>query len=175
MMIHKLKKETAISALLVIGTFYFSFMILDRVLSIIYGFNFQPFGSNMPPGFTFWGHIADGSLAAFGLFLTFKLYDYGKEKNNKFLEILPFIIAFTIMLVIPYINDSAHLEKNGMEYTLPIYVIGNALYVFFWGLLMFKIAKPIRKKVIIFITIIVLFLFIHFYLYNPMFPEFYWS
>jgi len=77
--IQTLEKETAISALLVIGVFYFSFMILDRALSLIYGFNFQPYGPHMPLGFTFWGHIFNSSLAALGLFITFKLYNYGKE------------------------------------------------------------------------------------------------
>jgi hypothetical protein len=38
------KKDSVVSALLTIGIFYFSFMILDRVLSLIYGFNFQPYG-----------------------------------------------------------------------------------------------------------------------------------
>ena len=80
-MIHAPKKETVASFLLVIGIFYFSFMILDRLLSLIYGFNFQPYGPYMPPGFTIWGHLLNGSAAAFGLFLTFKLYGYGEKKG----------------------------------------------------------------------------------------------
>ena len=78
------RKETAASLLLVIGIFYFSFMILDIVLSLIYGFDFQPYGPYMPTGFTIWGHLLNGSAAAFGLFLTFKLYDYGKKRANFF-------------------------------------------------------------------------------------------
>ncbi|MBO3803833.1 MAG: hypothetical protein JTT11_08220 [Candidatus Brockarchaeota archaeon] len=57
------------SALAAIGIFYLSFMILDRILSIIYSFNFQPYGPDMPPGFTIWGHAFNGSAAALGLSL----------------------------------------------------------------------------------------------------------
>jgi hypothetical protein len=32
--------DRAVSVVLVIGLFYFSFMILDRLLSLAYGFNF---------------------------------------------------------------------------------------------------------------------------------------
>ena len=145
-MLQSLKKETILSALLVIGVFYLSFMILDRVLSLIYGFNFQPFGSGMPPGFTFWGHIFNGSMAALGLFITFKLYDYGKEKKWLFLQVSAFCIFFAIGAFIPYMNDANHIEKHGGVNTLPIYVVANDLYVFSWGLLMYKIAKTSKEQ-----------------------------
>jgi len=83
-MVHAPRKENVASLLLTIGIFYFSFMVLDRLLSIIYGFNFQPYGAHMPPGFTIWGHLFNGSMAALGLFLTFKLFDYGKKKAGVF-------------------------------------------------------------------------------------------
>ena len=150
-------------------------MILDRVLSLIYGFNFQPFGPHMPPGFTFWGHIFNGSLAAFGLFLTFKLYNYGEEKKKLFLQILALGIFFIIGAIIPYLNDAQYIESQGMGNTIPIYVIANDLYVFTWGLLMFRITKSTKKKAIILGIMFIVFLLIHFLFYAPMFPEFYWS
>lgn len=171
----EMKKKKAISLLLIIGTFYFAFMILDRALSIIYGFNFQPFGPHMPPGFTFWGHILNGSAAALGLFLTFKLYDYGKKKGILFLKILPFLIFATIGALIPYFNDAQHLIKNGMGSTLPIYIMANDLYVFLYGLLVYKLAKSNRMRAILLLTLLIIFLIVHFVLYVPMFPGFYWS
>jgi hypothetical protein len=103
----------------------------------------------MPPGFTFWGHIFNGSLAALGLFLTFKLYDYGKEKKTLLLQILALGIFLTVGAIIPYMNDATHIESHGMGNTIPAYVIANDLYVFSWGLLTFRIAKSIKKKAII--------------------------
>ena len=69
----------------------------------------------MPLGFTFWGHIFSGSAAALGLFLTFKLYDYGKKKRVLYLRILPFLIYVVIGALIPYINDAQHLENMAWE------------------------------------------------------------
>ena len=172
---YKLKKEIIIQILLTLGVFYFSFMILDRALSLIYGFNFQPFGSYMPPGFTFWGHFFNGSLAAFGLFLTFKLYRYGEERKMLFLQVLALIFFFTVGAIIPYLNDAHYIASQGMGSTIPVYIVANDLYVFFWGLLMFRIVKPIKNKAIILGVMFVVFLLIHFVLYAPMFPEFYWS
>lgn len=151
------------------------FMILDRGLSIIYGFNFQPYGSYVPPGFTFWGHICNGSIVAFVLFLTFKLYDYGRERKMLFLQILPIGLFLIVGAIIPYMNDAAHLEKHGMGGTILIYVIANNLYIFFFGLLMFEIAKSPKKKAIVLGVMFVIFLLIHFGVYALMFPEFYWS
>jgi len=155
--------------------FYLSFMILDRGLSLIYGFNFQPFGSNMPPGFTLWGHIVDGSLAALGLFVTFKLYDYGRGTGRGYLQLLALGVYFATGAVIPYVNDAAYIAMHGMEGTLPVYIVANDLYVFWWGLLMFKMARTISRRALIFGAMLLLFLVIHFALYAPRFPEFYWS
>jgi hypothetical protein len=174
-MIQILKKETLTAALLVIGVFYFSFMILDRVLSIIYNFNFQPYGPHMPPGFTLWGHIFNGSMAALGLFITFKLYDYGGKKNMWLLQVLAIIIAFTVGAVIPFMNDAQYIESHGMGSIIPVYVIANDLYVFSWGLLVYKIAKSIKKRAILLVAMLIAFLIIHFLIYALMFPEFYWS
>jgi hypothetical protein len=174
-MIHSPKKETVASLLLVIGIFYFSFMILDRLLSIIYGFNFQPYGSYMPPGFTIWGHILNGSAAALGLFLTFKLYGYGEKKGKWFLQVLALAIFFAVGALIPFMNDAEHLTKNGQAATIPIYVIANDLYVFFWGLLTYRTARSIKTKAVVLSTLFFVFLIVHFVFYAPMFPEFYWS
>jgi len=169
------KLRRLLSIILVIGIFYFSFMILDRALSLIFGFNFQPYGPNMPPGFTFWGHIANGSAAALGLFLTFKIYDYGKKKDNLFFKILPFVIMGTIGALIPYMNDSNHLEKNGMGHILPYYVISNDLYVFFTGFLAYRLARSNKAKALLLLALAIIFVIIHFLFYALMFPEFYWS
>ncbi|MGQ9719134.1 MAG: hypothetical protein ACUVWK_04785 [Nitrososphaerales archaeon] len=129
-MVHVLEKKTVASAFLTIGIFYFSFMILDRLLSIIYGFNFQPYGSYVPPGFTIWGHIFNGSLAALGLFLTFKLFDYGRNKGTWFLQVLALTIFFVVGALIPFMADADHLAKIGQANTIPVYVVMNDLYVF---------------------------------------------
>lgn len=172
---YDLKKETILQVVLTLGVFYLSFMILDRVLSLIYGFNFQPFGPGMPPGFTFWGHIFNGSIAAFGLFLTFKLYRYGEERKMLFLQFLALGVFFIIGAVIPYLNDAHYITSKGMGSTIPVYIIANDIYVFFWGLLMFRIVKSTKKKVMLLGMMFIAFLLIHFVLYAPMFPEFYWS
>ncbi len=170
-----MKKRRVISVLLVIGIFYFAFMILDRTLSIIYGFNFQPYGPYMPPGFTFWGHIGNGSAAALCLYPTFKLYDFGTKKGIAFLRVLPFIIFATIGALIPYLNDAEHLVKNNMGHTIPVYILANDLYVFLFGLLAYRVARLIRAKLILVLILAAIFVCIHFILYSPMFPEFYWS
>ena len=169
-----MKKEKAIRILLVGGIFYFSFMVLDRALSVIYGFNFQPYGPYAPPGFPIWGHIGNGSIAAFCLYVVFKLYDYGTKKGILFLRILPFIIFAIIGALIPYFNDSQHLAKHDMSHTLPLYLIVNDLYVFLTGFLTYKVAKPIRAKLIFLLIMAIAFLCLHFLAYAPMFPDFYW-
>ena len=37
-------RDKVLSICLVLGIFYFGFMNLDRLLSLRYGFNFQPYG-----------------------------------------------------------------------------------------------------------------------------------
>jgi len=174
-MVNAPKKETLAAVLLTIGVFYLSFLILDRLLSIIYGFNFQPYGAHMPAGFTIWGHILNGSAAALGQFLTFKLFDYGEKKGRRLLQVLALGIFFAVGAVIPFMNDAEHLTKNGQAVTIPIYVIANDLYVFFFGLLTYRIARSIKAKAVVLSTLFFVFLVVHFVFYAPMFPEFYWS
>jgi len=84
-------------------------------------------------------------------------------------------IYFTIGAIIPYMNDAAHLARHGAENTLPAYILANDLYVFWWGLLMFRMARSTRQRALIFGAMFTIFLVIHFAIYVPMFPEFYWS
>jgi len=167
--------ERAVSVVLVIGLFYFSFMILDRLLSIAYGFNFQPYGPYVPPGFTIWGHAANGSLAALGLYLTFRIYDHGKRKESVGLQAVGLLIFGVIGAVIPYVNDAEHLVKNGAGSTLPVYLAFNDLYVFCVGVLAYRYAKSNRRRFFALAGLGFLFMIIHFGFYAGMFPEFYWS
>jgi len=169
------KKDSIVNVLLTLGIFYFSFMILDRVLSLIYGFNFQPYGPWAPPGFTVWGHAANGSLAALGTYLTFRLYGYGERENRLLLQILALAIFAVVGAAIPYMNDAEHLIKNGAGATLPVYIVANDLYVFTWGLLSHRVLKSNRAKAFLLGFMGASFLFIHLFLYVPRFPEFYWS
>ena len=167
--------DRAISVVLVIGLFYFSFMTLDRLLSLAYGFNFQPSGSYVPPGFTIWGHAANGSMAALGLYITFRIFDHGKSRGSAGLQGLGLLFFFVIGVVIPYVNDAEHLLKNGVGSTLPAYLAFNDLYVFGVGVLAYRYAKSSRRRVLALACLGLLFLIIHFGLYVRMFPEFYWS
>ncbi|MBT0159034.1 hypothetical protein G4O51_03520 [Candidatus Bathyarchaeota archaeon A05DMB-2] len=72
-------------------------------------------------------------------------------------------------------NDAEPLTKNGQAATIPIYVIANDLYVFFWGLLTYRIARSIETKALVLSTLFFAFLIVHSVFYAPMFPEFYWS
>ena len=117
---------------------------------------------------------SNGSAAALGLYITFKVYDYGTRKGILFLRILPFIIFAIIGAVIPYLNDAEHLTKNAMEHTLPVYLLANDLYVFLTGLITYKVARSIRAKLILVIVLATIFACLHFLAYAPMFPGFYW-
>jgi hypothetical protein len=129
----------------------------------------------MPPGFTIWGRIFNGSMAALGLFLTFKLYDFGGKKGRRFLQDLALCIFFAVVALIPLMNDAEHLTKNGQAATIPIYVIANDLHVFFWGLLPYRMPRSIKAKAVVLSTLFFVFLIVHFVFYALMFPEFYWS
>lgn len=163
------------SALLAVGVFYFAFMVLDRALSLVYGFNFQPYGPRMPPGFTFYGHIVNGSVAAAGWFVTFRIFDWGTRRGNTALQVAPFIIALTIGALIPYFADASHLGKHGMGHTLPLYIAANDLYVLLFGLATFRLARsPLRRGGLL-LGMATIFVLLHFLWYAPRFPEFYWS
>ena len=50
-------RDRVLNVFLVLGIFYFGFMNLDRLLSLVYGFNFQPYGEYVPTGFTYLGPL----------------------------------------------------------------------------------------------------------------------
>jgi len=114
-------------------------------------------------------------MAALGLFIVFKAYYYGAKKNWWFLQVLAISVFFVIGAIIPFMNDAAYIASRGMGSTIPAYVVVNDLYVFSWGLLMYRIARSIKIRAIVLGLMFVVFLFIHFAVYAPMFPEFYWS
>ena len=164
-----------VNIVLVLMIFYFGFMNLDRILSLIYGFNFQPYGADVPKGFTLWGHLANGSMAASGLYLTFKLDDIGRKRENKLIQYIGYVIYAVIGAYVPYMNDATHLANHGAGSTLIPYLIANDLYVFGMGYLSYRVADTTRKKLSVVIILAAIFLVIHFILYAPSFPEFYWS
>ena len=166
--------RSIITTLLILCVYCLSFMILDRTLSIYYGFNFQPYGDYAPTGFPVWGHFLNGSAAALGAFLVFKLYDYGEKKGKFYISALSILFLLLIGAVIPYSNDIEHLIKNGAESTVVSYVIFNDLYVLFWGVLMYRISKTNQGKLLVLGILLIVFLCIHHFLYLPRFPEFYW-
>jgi len=168
------RTHTIVTTILILCVYCLSFMILDRILSLVYGFNFQPYGEFAPKGFPIWGHFFNGGAAALGAFCTFWCYDWGKKKNKPIIQIGAILFILTVGAIIPYLNDYEHLAKNGKENTLLIYLIFNDLYVFTWGFLMYIVAKSKLAKLYVLISLIAIFLFIHFVLYLPQFPDFYW-
>jgi hypothetical protein len=169
-----MKREKVLSALLILAVFYFSFMILDRFLSLIYGINMQPYEDNYPTGFAIWGHLINGSAAAIVLYSLFRLYDFGKAKGSKGLRFLAVAVIIFLLTVIPYSGDASYMIDDGLGGLVVFHVIFNALYVFFWGLLLFKLKTAIKQQMVILIVMIVAFLLIHYLLYAPSFPEFRW-
>jgi len=169
----ELSKKYTIYILVVVLIFYLSFMILDRLLSIIYGFNFQPFGPSMPPGFSIWGHLFNGSLAAFALYLVFKAYDHWDKKRRNILKFLPIFIFFVVGALVPYMNDFSYLVENGVGNTVFAYVIFNDIYLFLVGFFTFKKSNTLKKKIIMLISLFIIFVVVHFF-YTQSFPEFYW-
>ena len=91
------------------------------------------------------------------------------------LQILALGIFFTIGLFIPFMNDAEHLARHNAANTLPVYLVANSLYVFSWGVLAYKMAGSIKDRVILLGGAFTVFLVLHFTLYAPLFPEFYWS
>ncbi len=168
-------RDRVLSVFFALGIFYFGFMNLDRLLSLVYGFNFQPYGEYVPRGFTYWGHLANGSIAATALFLTFKLADYGGTRGNKIIQCSGYVFSAFIGAYIPYMNDSQHLIKNGVGHTLIPYLIANDVYVFLMGWTAHRYCNTVRKKATAFTILLAVFLVLHFIFYAPMFPEFYWS
>ncbi len=104
-------RDKVLSICLVLGIFYFGFMNLDRLLSLVYGFNFQPYGKYVPRGFTYWGHLANGSSAAAGLFLTFKLDEVGIKRGTRLIHYSGYVDFQTARA-----REACPTHNNGSKY-----------------------------------------------------------
>ncbi len=155
---------------------YFFFMILDRVLSVVFGFNFQPYGSHVPPGFTLWGHLANGSMAIFGVWAMLKIWDVaGRSRHPAILRAADIALFLPIFLWIPYNNDATHLISHGYGYVIPLYAVANAIYVVGAGVAILRLVTSPKWRLALLGGLFATFLLVHFALYAPMFPEFQWT
>ncbi len=172
----KLDRSTVTTALYAIIAMYFFFMILDRALSVIFGFNFQPYGSHVPPGFTLWGHLANGSMAIFGVWAMLKIWDVtGRSRHPVILRAVVIVLFSSLFLWIPHNNDATHLISHGAGDVIPLYVVTNALYVVGAGVAILRLVTSTKWRLALIGGLFATFLFIHFALYAPMFPEFQWT
>jgi len=172
----KLGKSAVIFALYAITAMYLFFMILDRVLSLIFGFNFQPYGSYFPPGFTLWGHFANGTMAISGTWIMLKVWDFvGGSKYQVILRAADLLLAISISLWIPYNNDAAYLISRGHGDVIPLYVVANAIYVLGAGVITLRFVASDKWRLVLLAVLLVAFLTVHFVFYAPMFPEFRWT
>lgn len=172
----KLDRSTVATALYAIIAMYFFFMILDRVLSVTFGFNFQPYGSYVPPGFTLWGHLANGSMALFVVWAMLKIWDVaGCSKHPAILRAADIALFLPIFLWIPYHNDATHLILHGCGDVIPLYAVANAIYVAGAGVAVLRFVTSTKWRLILLVGLFATFLFIHFVIYAPMFPEFQWT
>jgi len=155
---------------------YFFFMILDRMLSLIFGFNFQPYGSDLPLGFTLWGHLVDGSMAIFGVWVTLKIWDVaGHSKYHAILRAADLVLFSSISLWIPYNNDAAHLISHGCGDVIPLYVVANVMYVAGASLVTLRLMTSTKWRSVLLGGLFATFLLVHFVLYAPKFSEFQWT
>ena len=152
---------------------YFSFQVLDRLLTVFYGFNFQPFGPEMPPGFAIWGHLANGSAALLGTWLAVTLWRRGQGRHHGWLlRAVVALVALGTMTWIPYMNDAKHLTRHGEAGTLPLYLFFNVIYVLGMGLLAVLLRN--RWRLVVIAALVVAFLVLHFACYLPLVPDFAW-
>lgn len=171
----KLRERAATAAYAVIAMYFF-FMILDRVLSLVYGSNFQPYGPSVPPGFTIWGHMFNGSMALLGVWAWLKLWELGGRIKYKWvLRVAVTLVALVPMLWIPYNNDADYLVRLGHGNTIPLYMVVNAAYVWGAGIVTLKQFTTTKRRIILLLCLFAAFLFVHFVLYAPRFPEFRWT
>jgi hypothetical protein len=172
----KIKREAIGSALYALAAMYLFFMILDRMLSAIFGFNSQPYGPYAPLGFALWGHLGNGSLALLGMWLLVKVWALvGRRRHPWVLRALALVAFVSIYLWIPYNNDANHLIKNGRGDAISLYVVANSLYVLIAGLSSLRLAASVRWKSALLGLLFLAFLLVHFVLYVPMFPDFQWT
>lgn len=171
----KLEGRVATAAYAIIVMYLF-FMILDRLISLILGYNFQPYGSYVPPGFTMWGHLFNGATALFGVWVWLKLWDFvGRYKQRWILRIAVTSVASIPFFWIPYNNDANYLISLGYGSLIPLYVVANVIYVWTGGIVALRLFTSTRWKLVFLLSLFAAFLFIHFVLYAPRFPEFQWT
>ncbi len=163
-------------ALYAITTMYFFFMILDRALSLIFGFNFQPYGPSLPAGFTIWGHLFNGALAILGMWVTLKAWDAASSSGSAVIfRTAIIVLTLALNLWIPYNNDAAYLVSRGQGGAIPLYVVANAAYVMGASIVTLRLVRSTEWRLTLLIGLVISFLFIHFVLYAPVFPEFRWT
>lgn len=169
------RMRVATSAYAVI-VMYLSFMMWDRMLSLIIGANFQPYGPSVPQGFTVWGHIFNGSIALFGVWIWLKLW--GLSGRSEYKWILRFIvtaIALTPAAWIPYTADAAYLVSLGHGSLIPLYLAANVIFVWTAGVVALRLFNSNKWKLVFLVSLFIAFLFIHFAPYAPAFSEFQWT
>jgi len=158
-----------------VAAMYLFFMILDRLLSVVFGYNFQPYGPYVPAGFTIWGHLFNGTLAIFDVWLWLKLLERaGRSSHPWLLRVIATAATMFPPFFIPYAGDAEHLIKNGSGGVIPLYVIANAAYVVLAGVATLKLIKP-KWRMVFLLGLFAAFLVLHFVIYAPMFPEFQWT
>ncbi len=156
---------------------YFLFMILDRVLSIAYGFNFQPYGSSYPMGFTVWGHMFNGSMVALGAWLSFvKVWDYVEGARYQWV----FRTVVTILFFVPHAlvtlsGDGPYLVSRGFGSIIPLHVAATGLFLATGGVISLRAFASAKQRAVFLWLLFLTFLFVHFIVYAPVFPEFRWT
>ena len=163
-------------ALYAMVAMYLFFMILDRALSLIFGYNFQPYGASVPPGFTVWGHLFNGSTAILGIWIWLELLELaGRGRYSWALRAAVTAAALFLPFWIPYSNDAEHLIKHGSGGAIPAYVLANAAYVTLAGIVTLRLFKSKKSRIVFLLVLLAAFLLVHFILYAPRFPEFQWT
>ncbi|MEM2890619.1 MAG: hypothetical protein QW358_04730, partial [Candidatus Hadarchaeum sp.] len=112
--------------------------------------------------------------AIFAVWLWMKVLERaGGVKHSKLLKVITTLIIMIPFFLIPYVADSQHLIKNGLEGMIPFYVLANAAYVFLAGIVTLVVVRT-RWRLVLLSGLFLAFLFLHFVLYVPMSPDFYW-
>ena len=162
-----------LSTVLAVLSMGLSFMVLDRLLTVFYGFNFQPYGPDMPPAFPIWGHLGNGAAALLGVWLTVTGWRWARGRRYAWLvRAAVSLIALGVMVWIPYNNDAEHLAKHGESVTLPLYLAFNAAYVFGAGWLAVILRN--RWRLVMIVVLVIFVLVLHFAFYLPIVPGFHW-
>lgn len=152
---------------------YFGFLIIDRLLSIIFNSNYIPVEGVLP--YTpIWFQILTSGLTALGL--VWLLYFLPKCYAKRWLKAL-FVGAEIILLCglgIPI--EAPFLESHGTSFW--------SFFPIFWILTIITMigpfalavwAKTAKRMIAVISGLAVAFAIVHWVFYNPMFPEFSWA